>query len=158
MSTCLPSSRSPTSERSPLFQPAGSPSLSSHDIYILEDNSSQLRNLRGSSGTSSSKDHCGTLLLDDPPSYTRDVSEDQTYLSIVERGEIVKSVREMDAEAIERMKEKDTRLKRNIRRFRFVVRCAHLACRCDSLVIAPLTGSVVVISLLSANFAGMNSV
>ena len=34
----------------------------------------------------------------------------------------------MDME-VQRMKEKDTKLKRNIRRFRFVVRSAHLACR-----------------------------
>jgi hypothetical protein len=30
---------------------------------------------------------------------------------------------------VQRMKEKDTKLKRHIRRFRFVVRSAHLACR-----------------------------
>lgn len=34
----------------------------------------------------------------------------------------------MDME-VQRMKDKDSKLKRNIRRFRFVVRSAHLACR-----------------------------
>jgi len=81
-----------------------------------------------------------SLLLKDPPSYTREIPVDEGH-RFVERGEIVSRFRDMDVEAIQRMKEKDTRLKRNIRRFRFGVRCAKLCC------------SVVVISLLSANFA-----
>jgi hypothetical protein len=43
----------------------------------------------------------------------------------------------MDME-VQRLKEKDTKLKRNIRRFRFVVRSAHLACRFVSLQLVPL--------------------
>jgi len=39
-----------------------------------------------------------------------------------------RSFAKMDME-VQRLKEKDTKLKRNIRRFRFVVRSAHLACR-----------------------------
>jgi hypothetical protein len=38
------------------------------------------------------------------------------------------SFQRMDME-VQRTREKDTRLKRNIRRFRFIVRSAHLACR-----------------------------
>jgi hypothetical protein len=69
-----------------------------------------------------------SLLLKDPPSYTREIPVDEGH-RFVEPGEIVSSVRDMDVEAIERMREKDTKLKRNIRRFRFAVRCAKLCCR-----------------------------
>jgi hypothetical protein len=129
-SNCLPSSRSPTtSERDPLFQSAGCPSLSSHGISSLEaeDKSSKVRDLDKSVGTS--------LLLKDPPSYTREIPVDEDH-RVVERGEIVSRVRDMDVEAIERMREKDTKLKRNIRRFRFGIRCAKLCCRFYSFVIA----------------------
>jgi hypothetical protein len=122
-SNCLPSSRSPTtSERDPLFQSAGCPRLSSHGISSLEadDKSSKVRGLDKSVDTS--------LLLEDPPSYTREIPVDEGH-QIVKQGEIVARVRDMDVEAIERMREKDTRLKRNIRRFRFGVRCAKLCCR-----------------------------
>lgn len=62
-----------------------------------------------------------------------------------------RSFQRMDME-VQRMREKDSRLKRNIRRFRFVVRSAHLACR-YSLYLDVSKRSIVVISLLAANFA-----
>ena len=152
-SNCLPSSGSPTtSERDPLFQSAGCPSLSSHGISSLEaeDKSSKVRGLDKSVGTLL---RVNSLLLKDPPSYTREIPVDEGH-RFVERGEIVSKFRDMDVETIERMKEKDTRLKRNIRRFRFGVRSAKLCCRFYSFVITPwLTNSIVVIGLLSANFA-----
>ena len=124
-SCCLPSNRSPTREQYPLFQPAGSPKLSSHRSTSLEDKSRQLRDLEKSGDTSLGAQ---SSLLKDPPSYTREIPEEEGH-RLVERGEIVSRFRDMDVEAIERMKEKDTKLKRNIRRFRFIVRCAKLCCR-----------------------------
>ena len=125
-SNCLPSSRSPTtSERDPLFQSAGCPRLSSHGITSLgaEDKSSKVRGLDKDTSLA-----VQSLLLKDPPSYTREIPVDEGH-RFIERGEIVSRVRDMDVEAIQRMKEKDTKLKRNIRRFRFGVRCAKLCCR-----------------------------
>jgi len=134
-SSCLPSSRSPTTSiRYPLFQSAGCPSLSSHGTTSLaEDKSSQIREFEPSVGTSL---EAQSSLLEDPPSYTREIPEDEGH-RFAERGELVSRFsRDMDVEAIERMKEKDTKLKRNIRRFRFVVRCAKLCCRFYSSAIA----------------------
>lgn len=70
-------------------------------------------------------------VLGDPPSYHREIADSQEESS--ERYQLVSSRGstfhyDMDLE-VQKMKEKDVKLKRNIRRFRFVVRCAHLACR-----------------------------
>lgn len=67
----------------------------------------------------------------DPPSYQPEVTYGQEESS--ESYQLVGRRRntfqhDMDLE-VQRMQEKDVKLKKNIRRFRFVVRCAHLACR-----------------------------
>jgi hypothetical protein len=66
----------------------------------------------------------------DPTEYTRDISDDESPegYHLVGRDQEPRSFHRMDME-IERLREKDQRMKRNIRRFRFVVRSAHLACR-----------------------------
>lgn len=71
-----------------------------------------------------------SLPLGDPPSYQREFTDGQDsserYQLVGRRGNT--SQHNMDMEG-QKLREKDVKLKRNIRRFRFVVRCAHLACR-----------------------------
>ena len=55
-----------------------------------------------------------------------------------------KSFPKMDLE-VQQLKERDLKLKNRIRRFRFALRSLHLMC------------SIVMISLLAANFAGKNA-
>lgn len=71
-----------------------------------------------------------TSILGEPPSYQREITAtvDKQY-QLVNRMENLSYHQKMDLET-QRMKEKDTNLKRKIRRFRFVVRSLHLACRC----------------------------
>ena len=71
-----------------------------------------------------------SLPLGDPPSYQREFNDGQDSS---ERYQLVgrrvnTSQHDMDLEG-QKMREKDVKLKKNIRRFRFVVRSAHLACR-----------------------------
>lgn len=70
-----------------------------------------------------------TSVLDEPPSYQREFTDfvDERYQLVNNRRENL-SHSDMDLE-VQRMREKDNKLKTNIRKFRFVVRCAHLACR-----------------------------
>jgi hypothetical protein len=69
-------------------------------------------------------------MLDTPPSYLREIPEvdksSEQYELVGRRWDGIPG--NMDLE-LEKMKARDSKLKRNIRRFRFVVRCAHLACR-----------------------------
>src|SRR5579862_6372677 len=74
--------------------------------------------------------HQKAPFLDHSHEYSRDISncDDQS-----ERYHLVgpnrdRSLHRMDME-VQRLRDKDERLKRNIRRFRFVVRSVHLACR-----------------------------
>jgi len=68
--------------------------------------------------------------LEDSPGVQDQDQERKRLVGNRQRG----SFAEMDME-VQRLKEKDTKLKRNIRRFRFVVRSAHLACRYISHIV-----------------------
>jgi len=68
--------------------------------------------------------------LEDSPGFHDQDQERKRLVGNRQRGSFAK----MDME-VQRLKEKDTKLKRNIRRFRFVVRSAHLACRYISHII-----------------------
>lgn len=69
-------------------------------------------------------------LQETPPSYLREIPEvdesSEEYVLVGRRWD--GGPEKMDSE-LEKMKERDSKLKRNIRRFRFILRCAHLACR-----------------------------
>jgi hypothetical protein len=95
--------------------------------------------------------------LEDPPSYQREITDvvDERY-QLVSRQNNTLSYHEMDPE-VQQMVERDTKLKRNIRKFRFIVRSLHLACRYDCFSRGCFWHvSLVVVSLLAANFAGIN--
>ena len=72
------------------------------------------------------------LTDNDPPGYNADIPNIDESYRLVGRRERV-SFQRMDME-VQRLREKDSKLKRNIRRFRFFVRSAHLACRCVILL------------------------
>ena len=100
--------------------PRFSSHLEFHSNVSFKSRGGQLSGLKTSSSA-----------LGDPPSYQREITDGQeesseSYQLVSRRGNTLQH--DMDLE-VQRMKEKDVRLKRNIRRFRFVVRCAHLACR-----------------------------
>ena len=89
------------------------------------------------------------------------IKEEQHQYRLVGKSEGRASASEMDMET-QKMIERDAKLKKTIRRFRFVLRSVHLACRylpsflfwfLSWRVQILILFSIVVISLLSANFA-----
>jgi hypothetical protein len=122
-----------TAERRPLFSdqllsPPLTPGSTSH-IYkddLRDDYSSET--LQAASAVKSGVRR--SVAETNPPGYPGGISEEESsvenYRLVGQRPPV--SFQRMDME-VQRIKEKDSRLKRNIRRFRFVVRSAHLACR-----------------------------
>jgi hypothetical protein len=130
----------PSSSHSPLFtslhksenRPLVSAQTSSSPANVSSSSHTLSSHLDTKPGVNKSREPFSglksTSLLGDPPSYQRVIPDvaDERY-QLVSRRETL-SYQEMDLEE-QQMREKDSRLKRNIRKFRFFVRCAHLACR-----------------------------
>jgi hypothetical protein len=122
-----------TAERRPLFSdqllsPPLTPGSTSHfykDDLRDEYNSETLQAASAvKSGLRSSVAETNTP--GSPSGIAEEEASVENYRLVGQRPPV--SFQRMDME-VQRMREKDTRLKRNIRRFRFIVRSAHLACR-----------------------------
>jgi hypothetical protein len=130
----------PSPERPPLAkdQPPFSPDSSSHALFGPPEqvNRTSAFESRGESESIRKSGSRNPSIYDEPPSYRpglTDVDEPSEQYQLVSQRDN-STFHTMDEE-IQRVRDKDSKLKTHIRRFRFVVRCAHLACRffCPSL-------------------------
>ena len=137
-----PSQNPPPFERRPYIPDTDAPSFPSfgpdtshptnrHTLYTVEAPSPRPYNSFPSRSSPRQRLQEEPLYQDYPTEYSREISEFEEErpdgYHLVERDQ-QRSFHRMDMD-VERIKEKDQKLKRNIRRFRFVVRSLHLGCR-----------------------------